>query len=122
MFQTQFENCLPLEILEKSVKSGNEYAIPYPEVLDAVQIATKEGIAVLDVETFNVVENGLQCVGFGGHRFELGGDWVSFVQANNDQALREIAKSDPHAGSRFILTTASKSEFEELGSAQFRHS
>jgi len=117
MFQTQFENCLPLEILEKSVKSGNEYAIPYPEVLDAVQIATKEGIAVLDVETFNVVENGLQCVGFGGHRFELGGDWVSFVQANNDQALREIAKSDPHAGSRFILTTASKSEFEELGSA-----
>jgi hypothetical protein len=50
----------------------------------------------------------------------LGEDWISFVQANNHEALQEIAKADRHTATRFILTTASKSEYEELGSAQFR--
>jgi hypothetical protein len=34
--------------------------------------------------------------------------------------MKEIAEADRHAATRFILTTSSKSEFEELGSAQFR--
>jgi hypothetical protein len=119
-FQTAFEKYLPLEMLEKSVKTGNEYAIPYPEVLEAVQIATSKAVAILGVETFTVVGGGLLCERFSGYNLELGEDWISFVQANNDHALQEIAEADRHAGTRFILTTASKSEFEELGSAQFR--
>jgi hypothetical protein len=55
-FQTEFENHLPLEIREKSVNTGNEYAIPYPEVLEAVQIAAARNIAILGVETFAVVK------------------------------------------------------------------
>jgi hypothetical protein len=119
-FQTEFENHLPLEIREKSVNTGNEYAIPYPEVLEAVQIAAARNIAILGVETFAVVENGLQCERFSVYEFELGVDWASFVKANNERAMKEIAEADRHAATRFILTTSSKSEFEELDSAQFR--
>lgn len=119
-FETVFEKYLPLEMLAKSIKTGNEYAIPYPDVLEAVQIATSKEIAILGVETFSVVEHGLQCERFSGYEFELGDDWASFVGANNDQALKEMAVAGHHAGTRFILTTASKSEFDELGSAQFR--
>ena len=119
-FQTVFEKYLPLEMLEKSVKTGNEYAIPYPEILEAVRIATSKEIAILGVETFTVLGESLLCESFSGYNFELGEDWSSFVQANNDHALHEIAEADRHAGIRFILTTASKSEYEELGSAQFR--
>ena len=39
-------------MLEKSVKTGDEYAIPYPEILEAIQIATSKEIAILGVETF----------------------------------------------------------------------
>jgi hypothetical protein len=119
-FQSVFENDLPLEMLEKCVKTGSEYAIPYPEVLEAVQIATSKNIAILGVETFTVVTDGLQCERFTGYNFELGEDWISFVQLNNDNALQEIAEARRDAATRFILTTSSKSEFEELGSAQFR--
>lgn len=119
-FETEFEKHLPATILEKSVKTGPEYAIPFPEVLEAVHIATAKNIAVLGVETFSVVEEGLQCEGSSGYEFELGDDWVSFVRANNDQALKEIAEAGHHAATRFILTTTSKSEFDELESAQFR--
>jgi len=120
-FQSVFENYLPLETLEKSLKTRNdEYAIPYPEVLAAVQIATSKNIAILGVETFTVVTDALQCDRFSGYSFELGEDWISFVQANNGQALQEIAEAGHHSATRFILTTASKSEYEELGSAQFR--
>ena len=114
-FETVFEKYLPLEILEKSVKTGNEYAIPYPEVLEAVQIATSKEIAILGVETFSVVEDGIRCDRFSGYNFALGEDWISFVKANNDQALQEIAQAGHHTASRFILTTTSKSEYEELG-------
>ena len=107
-------------MLEKSLKTGNEYAIPYPEVLEAVQIATSKNIAILGVEAFTVVEDRLQCERFSGYGFELGEDWSSFVQANNVQALQEIAQADRHTATRFILTTASKSEYEELAPAQFR--
>jgi len=120
MFQTEFESHLPFSILEKSFKTGNEYAIPYPEVLQAVQIATAKNIAILGVETFRVVDDALRCDRFSGYGFELGDDWISFVQANNHQALQEIVEVDRHVGNRFILTTASKSEYEELGSAQLR--
>ncbi len=53
-------------MLEKSVKTGNEYAIPYPEVLEAVQIATSKEIAILGVETFTVLGESLLCESFSG--------------------------------------------------------
>ena len=107
-------------MLEKSFKAGNEYAIPYPEVLEAVQIATSKQIAVLGVEAFTVVGDSLLCERFSGYDFKMSQDWISFVETNNNEALREIAEVDHHAATRFILTTASETEFEELGSAQFR--
>jgi hypothetical protein len=109
-FETVFKKYLPLEMIEKSVKTGNEYAIPYPEVLEAVQIATSKEIAILGVETFTVLGESLLCESFSGYNFELGEDWISFDRANNDQALQEIAEAGHHAGVRFILTIASKSE------------
>jgi hypothetical protein len=67
-----------------------------------------------------VVENGLRCDRFRGYKFDLSEDWISFVQANKDQALQEIAEAGHHAATRFILTTASKPGYEVLRSAQFR--
>ncbi len=119
-FHSEFENYLPLEVLAKSVKIGNEYAIPYPEVLEAIQIATGKEIAILGVEVFIIVEDGLQCDRFSGYDFELEGEWVSFVRTNNDHALREIDAVAHHSATRFVLTTASKSEYQELCSASFR--
>ncbi len=119
-FHTVFEKYLPVEMLEKSFKTGNEYAIPYPEVLEAVQIATSKEIAVLGVEAFTVVGESLLCERFSGYDFKLSEDWISLVEKNNNEALKEIAEADRNAGIRFILTAASETEFEELDSAQFR--
>ena len=102
------------------LETRTPYRKGFPEVLEAIQIATSKEIAVLGVEVFTVVGDSLLCKRFSGYDFKLGQDWISFVETNNDHALREIAEADRHAATRFILTTASETEFEELGSAQFR--
>jgi hypothetical protein len=62
-----FEAVLPPKVIERSYPSGHELAIPYPDVLDAVQIASRECIAILGVETFEITPDGLQVVDYTGY-------------------------------------------------------
>jgi hypothetical protein len=102
--------------------SGNELTFAFPEVVEAIGLCTKNQIAVLGVEIFLV-----KCDGFyanGCSDYDLGitrkwpdvpaGDWVEYVNENNElaeQCIRRNPAGDDHV---YVLTTASFREHVEL--------
>lgn len=107
------ESVLSSDIIASATKTGNELVIPLPYVLNALNTATAELIAVLGVEAFRILEDGVQVQTYSGYQIP-DADWKAFVAANN-QAAAEFIQANPFGpGFGYILTSTSKQEFEAL--------
>jgi hypothetical protein len=109
-----FEKILPGEITHAATRTpaDTEWVIPFPEVEQAIQFASRHLIAVLGVEVFRVLETGLGVENYSGYEFDPEGDWTAFVTRNNEAALRFIAENVHGTGYGYILTTSSLGESE----------
>lgn len=110
-----FDTILPSSITAVSVRSGNEWVIPLPQVNEAIKLASEHLIAILGVEAFHIEEIGLRVENYTGYDFEFLGDWPTCVRQNNHAALQFIEKNELGKGYGYILTTTSEKEFENLG-------
>jgi hypothetical protein len=108
-----FERMLPDELLTSATRtpSGTELVFPYPEVEKAIHEATAHLIAVLGVEVFRILEDGLGVENYSGYGFDdLRLDWVDYVERNNRAASDFVAKNVHPVGYGYILTTSSSDE------------
>lgn len=109
-----FDRILPASITKASVRNVNEWVIPLPEVKQAIRLATEHLIAVLGVESFRILANGLGVVGYTGYEFEFIGNWPGYVRQNNGAALRYIEENQLGQGYGYILTVSSENEFRTM--------
>jgi hypothetical protein len=109
-----FEISLADEITRPGVRSGEELVLPFDEARRAVGIATDRLIAVLGVEVFRILADGLGVVTYSGYGFEPS-EWAEFVRANNDEAGRFLISNRLGDGYGYILTATSEQEFRRLG-------
>ncbi len=93
---------------------ATQWVIPLTEVNQAIHLATKHLIAVLGVESFRILENGLGTEGYTGYTLDFQGDWRTYVRQNNEAALRFIEEHQLGEGYGYILTTASENEFKAV--------
>jgi hypothetical protein len=105
---------LPDEITRNSVRSGDEWIIPLHHVVEAIDIATANLIAVLGLEIFRISPSGFFTEGYSGYDFKRGADWGAFVQENNKAASQYVALHQFGEGYGYILTTTSAEEFSPL--------
>lgn len=98
-----------------SGKLDGEVVIPYPDVLEVIQIASTNSIAVLGVEIFQLLSQGeLLALDYSTYQFPFQGDWENFTRLNNAAAVRFVethVRGEEHG---YILTSTSKREFQEL--------
>ncbi len=108
------EELLPSEITDVAVRFGNEFVIPFKEAKRAIGIAAQNLIAVLGVEGFRILEDGLGVVTYSGYEFKFDGDWAEFVRLNSDAALHFIDENALGEGYGYTLTATSENEFKHL--------
>ena len=108
---------LPAQLRSRAVVSAGseERILPYAETLEAIDAATKHGIAVLGVESFEIRGDGaLLALGFSVYEFLPEPDWGTFVGQNNHTAERWIKDHRLGENHGYILTSASQKEFSSL--------
>ena len=71
----EFDKILPREIIDAAVRNGNEWVIPFPEVIDAIKLANGHLIAVLRVDVFEFIADRLLVDGISAYEFHLEGNW-----------------------------------------------
>jgi hypothetical protein len=110
------ENVLPDEIVKSTLWPGNELVLPFAEASRAVGIATEHQIAVLGFEAFDVKKDGLYTVDLSDASsfIHFTGDWLAYVVALNTEADHWIIEHRYGTNHGYILTSASKSEFDYL--------
>jgi hypothetical protein len=112
--ESELDKLLSPEIIVKSVRIGIEWLIPLPEVLQAIAIATSNLIAVLGVECYEILSDGVKFENYSGYQFSLSEDWTHFAQLNNEAAAAFIGANPLPEGHGYILTATSKSEYDGL--------
>lgn len=110
-----FETSLSGEITQPAARSGEELVLTIGQAQRAIGIATQHLIAVLGVEAFRILGDGLGVVNYSGCGFEPRGDWTELVRLNNDEAVRFLAENRLGDGYGYILTATSEQEFLRLG-------
>jgi hypothetical protein len=112
----QLEEVLPDDLKEKTLRPGNELVLPYAEATRAVGIATEHHIAILGFEAFEVQKDGLFTVDLNDPSgyIEYAGDWLAYVTAMNTEAENWLRGHFFGANHGYILTSASKSEFDQI--------
>jgi hypothetical protein len=83
-----FEKSLPYGIVNRAMRSGNEFVLPLADAREAVGIAGQILVAVLGVEVFRILDTGLATETYSGYDFKHDGTWQHFVDINNEAALR----------------------------------
>jgi len=107
---------------------GGELTFAYAEVLDVIKICTRNGIAVLGMETLLVRSDGYYASGSSDYDLQItqrwriirADDWGEYVIENNrlaEESVRRNPTGDEHV---YILTTVSWSEFCETRKATRR--
>jgi hypothetical protein len=112
--QDDLNAIVPDDIRPRLAVHRNEMVIPYPEVLEGIRAASRNAIAVLGVELFQIVGKELLVLEYSRYEFKFQGDWESFVRTNNQDATKfveEHVRGEEHG---YILTATSKREFDEL--------
>jgi hypothetical protein len=104
------------DLKQKAKGAGDEFVFPYPEVIKVIEIACKHEIAVLGVEALEIRPDGLKVIDYSGYEFQFTGDWLAFVRVNNTEAVRFVESHRLDEGHGYILTSASKQEFNKLSS------
>ena len=87
---------------------------PLNEAEQAVRVASDNLVAVLGVEVFRILDGFLGVENYSGYEFEPQDHWATFVQLNNDAALRYIKELSLGNGYGYVLTATSEKEFREL--------
>jgi|SRR5665213_862341 len=110
------EKILPEEIRRSNLKAGSELVLPYAEASSAVGIATTHQIAIFGFEAFEVQKDGLRTVDQNdpSAHISFAGDWLAYVVALNTEADHWINEHRYGANHGYILTTASRSEFDGI--------
>jgi hypothetical protein len=109
--EQDFDRILTSEIKQSSIRSGTEWLIPFHNLSQVIELATQHSIAVLGVEVFRVLSDGLGTEGYSGYEFKLDGNWTDFVSQNNTSAYAYVDQHQFGEGYGYILTTTSKNEF-----------
>ena len=89
---------------------------PYPDVLDVIDLATNHSLAVLGVEVFQLEPHGLFVQKISDYEVGFSGDWEAFVRNNNAHAKEFVQQEIRGEEHGYILTSASKQEFDKLSS------
>jgi hypothetical protein len=103
-------------------KCGDELTFPFPEILEVIDLCTRNRIAVLGVEVFLVKNNGYHAWGCSDYdigitrkwRTVSAIDWDEYVNENNklaEEGVRRRPVGDDHV---YILTTTSLNEHAAL--------
>jgi len=108
------EAALPHTITGPAIRSGNELVLPFAEAQRAVGLASEHRIAVLGVEAFRILEDGLGVETYSGYGFSFDGNWPAYVRVNNDAALSFMAANTMGTGYGYILTATAEEEFNRL--------
>ncbi len=111
-----FDRLLPDDLLKSAVMCGEEAGFLYGETLCAISIATNHLIAILGLESFELIKDGFKVISYSGYDSSIpfSGDWKEYVFANNAAAehwAKENRLGDKHV---YILTSASEAEFMSL--------
>jgi hypothetical protein len=107
----EFERILTRDLVASAAQTGTELIFPYPQVVAAIHEATTHRIAVLGVEVFRILEQGLGCEAYSGYGFdECQADWTDYVLRNNQAAATFVAENIRSQGYGYILTTSSQDE------------
>jgi hypothetical protein len=110
-----FDRTLPPAIIDAAIRSGNEWLLPLAEAKQAIILASEHLIAILGVELFRILNNGLlRTEGCTGYDFDFQEDWSTYVHQNNDAALQFIEQNQFGQGYGYILTTCSEEELKNL--------
>jgi hypothetical protein len=113
-----FEQLLPVDLVSRSECLGEERAIPFPDVLTAISVATANEIAVLGVEVYLISGATTSFKDYSEYEVAFGGDWSRFVEENNGAATEFISKNPLFDGFRYVLTVADQDEFQKLEDAE----
>jgi hypothetical protein len=115
----ELERILPSELTDAALASGSELVLPYAEALHAIVVATRNQIAVLGLEAFEVRKDGLSTVNMAdaSSYTVFTGDWKAYVAAMNAEADCWIRKHRLGENHGYILTSASEREFADLKDA-----
>jgi hypothetical protein len=68
------DRTLPVQITQVAIRSGEELVFPLDEAKRVIRIADQTGIAVLGVEAFRILEDGLGVETYSGYEFNFDGD------------------------------------------------
>jgi hypothetical protein len=112
------ENLLPEKLKQTAKYLGNgEFVLPYLEALTAVEIANVHEIAILGVDSHEVRAEGILTVGLsdGSRSTKYESDWTAYVRRLNAEARDWIIAHPLGDNHGYILTSASKQEFDALG-------
>src|SRR5258706_11499892 len=110
----QLEDLLPQVILQKCIFHEKLCGMPYPEVLEAITIASAAAIAVLGVEVFHAESDVLHFLTMSGYEFPYGGDWTAYVESNNAAAENFVANNILGEMHFYILSSMSREEYRQL--------
>jgi hypothetical protein len=110
------ETALPRDLVDRGLRSGRELALLQLDALAAVDRATKEAIAVLGLELFEAKDDGFRTLDYSGYDRDVkfAGDWKIFVASNNSLATQWIESHAPEDSRRYVLTSASRREWDSL--------
>jgi hypothetical protein len=109
------DTILSSAIKKAAKRCGNEWVLPFQEAKEAIDLASANAIAILGVESFRIEEDGFRVENYTGYAFDFRGDWPDYANQNNTAALNFISDNAAGDGYGYILTAASRSEFEVIG-------
>jgi hypothetical protein len=105
---------LPDEVRRVSRQIGDEWVIPFPQVLAAIEAASNAEIAVVGVD-IHEADEGARWVALSTYDFDARTEWTSFVAKNREAARTFVQQNTASEGYGYILTAASQ---DELRAAQ----
>lgn len=116
-----FEKILPVDLLQSVIRtlagSELELVFPFAETRRAILVATTHQIAVLGVEVFRILPDGLGVINYSGYGFDdKSDDWTLYVTLNNDAAAQFVSENERGPGYGYILTASSRTEAATLRS------
>jgi hypothetical protein len=114
MKNLELEDLLPEALLNRCTFHQDLCGIPYPEVLQAIDIASAQKIAILGVELFRVDETTLHFLTGSGYEIAYTGEWDRFVRENNTAARAFITNNVPGERHVYILTSVSRKQYVDI--------
>lgn len=114
--KSELERYLPDDMKSRAIAIGNELTVGYEDALAAINIATKQSIAILGFDAGEVTEQAFQVLDYSGYDRNIGSDenWQAYVADMNAKAERSVKEHPLGRNKGYILTSTSEREFKEL--------